>query len=112
MIGRAEELAELASACASLAVGRGCVVVVTGEAALGLLPRLAAGLREVPLLLGAVTRDEIPADTHRIRRLRGELRRVCDPTELQLRPFDRAATAQLAAAVTGSELGDELVAAL
>ena len=77
---------------------RGRVAVVlddlqwADEATLGLLPRLAAGLGDVPLLLVAVTRDEIPADTHRIRRLRGELRRVCAPVELPLKPFDRAST--------------------
>jgi DNA-binding CsgD family transcriptional regulator len=97
---------------------RGAVAVVlddlqwADEATLLLLPRLAAGLAEVPLLLVAVTRDEVPADTHRLRRLRAELRRVCDPVELPLKPFDRDATARLAAAVVGDELDDGLVDAL
>ena len=84
---------------------RGPVAVVlddlqwADEATLLLLPRLAAGLREAPLLLVVIARDEVPDDTHRLRRLRGELRRVCDPVELPLRPLERDDTARLAAAV-------------
>ena len=44
-----------------------------------LLPQLAGGLRDVPLLLVAIARDEVPADTHRLRRLRAQLRRVMRP---------------------------------
>ncbi len=79
------------------------------EATLLLLPRIAPGLRDVPLLLVAIARDEVPADTHRLRRLRGELRRVSEPLELPLRPLERADTALLAAAVTGEELADDIV---
>ena len=67
---------------------RGPVAVVlddlhwADEATLLLLPRIAAGLRELPLLLVVLARDEVPADTHRLRRLRAQLRRVCDPLEL------------------------------
>jgi DNA-binding CsgD family transcriptional regulator len=77
------------------------------EATLLLLPRIVPGLRDLPLLLIVIARDEVPADTHRLRRLRGELRRVSRPLELPLRPLERADTALLAAAVTGEELGDE-----
>jgi DNA-binding CsgD family transcriptional regulator/type II secretory pathway predicted ATPase ExeA len=97
---------------------RGPVAVVlddlhwADEATLLSLPRLAAGLREVPLLLVAVARDEVPADTHRLRRLRAELRRVAEPLELPLPPFEQADTARLAAAVAGIELEDHVVAAL
>ena len=59
-----------------------------------------------------VARDEVPADTHRLRRLRAQLRRVCDPLELPLRPLDREDTARLAAAVAGEELDADDVAAL
>ena len=89
---------------------RGPVAVVledlhwADEATLLLLPRIAAGLRESPLLLVAIARDEVPDDTHRLRRLRGELRRVCDPVELPLQPLERDATAQLAEAVFGEAL--------
>ncbi len=77
------------------------------EATLLLLPRIAPGLRELPLLLVVLARDEVPADTHRLRRLRGELRRVSEPLELSLRPLERADTARLAAVVTGEELSAE-----
>ena len=50
-----------------------------------LLPHLAAELRQVPLLLVIAARDEVPTDTHRLRRLRAQLRRVSDPLELALR---------------------------
>ena len=82
------------------------------EATLLFLPRLAAALNDAPLLLVAVSRDEIPADTHRLRSLRAQVRRGCEPVELPLRPFERADTAQLAAAVAHEDLDDELVAAL
>ena len=61
----------------------------------------------MPLLLVAIARDEVPADTHRLRRLRAQLRRECDLLELPLRPFDREDTARLAATVAGEELDDE-----
>ncbi len=82
------------------------------EATLLLLPHLATELRQVPLLLVIAARDEVPVDTHRLRRLRAQLRRVCDPVELALEPLDRDDTARLAAAVTGDDLDDETVAAL
>jgi DNA-binding CsgD family transcriptional regulator len=82
------------------------------EATLALLPVLAGGLRDVPILLIAMARDEVPADIHRLRRLRAQLRRESDLVELPLRPFDRADSALLAAAVTGEELDDEVIAAL
>ena len=82
------------------------------EATLLLLPHLAAELRQVPLLLVIAARDEVPADTHRLRRLRAQLRRVSDPVELALAPLDRDDTARLAAAVTGGELDDATLAAL
>jgi DNA-binding NarL/FixJ family response regulator len=97
---------------------RGPVAVVlddlqwADEATLLLLPRLGAGLREVPLLLVGVARDEVPADTQRLRRLRAEVRRGCDPVELPLRPFEREDTARLAAVVACEELDDDLVASL
>ncbi|MDX6537678.1 MAG: hypothetical protein QOD37_2019 [Gaiellales bacterium] len=82
------------------------------EATLALLPVLAAGLRDVPILLIALARDEVPADTHRLRRLRAQLRRESELVELPLRPFDRAETARLVAAVTGEELDDDVIGAL
>ena len=82
------------------------------EATLALLPVLAGGLRDVPILLIAMARDEVPADIHRLRRLRAQLRRESDLAELPLRPFDRDDTARLAAVVTGEELGDDVIAAL
>jgi DNA-binding NarL/FixJ family response regulator len=97
---------------------RGAVAVVlddlhwADEATLGLLPGLVAGLGEVPLLLVLVARDEVPADTHRLRRLRAELRRICDPLELPLRPFESHDSARLAMAVAGQQLEDELLSAL
>ena len=115
--GEATLVEALLRAFAAMA-SRGPVAVVlddlqwADEATLQLLPRLVAGLSEVPLLLVAIARDEVPADTHRLRRLRAEVRRVCEPVELALRPFERADSAQLAAAVAGEELGDELVATL
>jgi DNA-binding NarL/FixJ family response regulator len=82
------------------------------EATLALLPELAGGLRDVPLLLVAIARDEVPADTHRLRRLRAHMRRECDLLELPLRPFDRADTALLATTVAGEELDDDVIDAL
>ena len=82
------------------------------EATLALLPELAGGLRDVPMLLVAIARDEVPADTHRLRRLRAHLRRECDLLELPLRPFDREDTARLAATVAGEELDDDVIDAL
>ncbi len=82
------------------------------EATLALLPELAGGLREVPLLLVAVARDEVPGDTHRLRRLRAHLRRECDLLELRLRPLGLEDTARLAATVAGEELAADDVAAL
>ena len=82
------------------------------EATLALLPELAGGLRDVPLLLVAIARDEVPADTHRLRRLRAHLRRECDLLELPLRPFDREDTARLATTVAGEELDDDVIDAL
>jgi DNA-binding CsgD family transcriptional regulator len=97
---------------------RGPVAVVlddlhwADEATLLLLPRVAAGLGELPLLLVAIARDEVPDDTHRLRRLRAELRRVCEPVELPLRPLAREDTARLARAVRGDELDDDVIAVL
>ena len=97
---------------------RGPVAVVlddlhwADEATLLFLPRLAAALRDAPLLLVAISRDEVPADTHRLRSLRAQVRRGCEPIELPLRPFDRGDTARLAAAVALEELDDDLIAAL
>jgi DNA-binding CsgD family transcriptional regulator len=82
------------------------------EATLALLPVLAAGLRGVPILLVALARDEVPADTHRLRRLRAQLRRESELVELPLRPFERAETARLVAAVAGEELDDDVIGAL
>jgi DNA-binding NarL/FixJ family response regulator len=79
------------------------------EATLALLPELAGGLRDVPVLLIALARDEVPADIHRLRRLRAQLRRESELLELPLRPFDRADTALLAAAVAREELADDVV---
>jgi DNA-binding NarL/FixJ family response regulator len=99
-------------------VARGPVAIVlddlqwADEATLLFLPRLAAALRDAPLLLVAVSRDEVPADTHRLRSLRAQVRRGCEPIELPLRPFERGDTARLAAAVALEELDDDLVAAL
>ena len=69
-----------------------------------LLPQLATALRELPLLLVMVARDEVPDDTHRLRILRAQLRRICEPIEVPLAPLDRGDTARLAAAVVGEEL--------
>jgi len=69
-----------------------------------LLPQLATALRELPVLLVMAARDEVPDDTHRLRILRAQLRRICTPVELALGPLDRADTARLAAAVAGEEL--------
>ena len=97
---------------------RGPVAVVlddlqwADEATLLFLPRLAAALRDAPLLLVAISRDEVPDDTHRLRSLRAQVRRGCEPIELPLRPFDRGDTARLAASVALEELDDDLVAAL
>jgi DNA-binding CsgD family transcriptional regulator len=82
------------------------------EATLALLPVLAGGLRDVPILLIALARDEVPADIHRLRRMRAQLRRESDLAELPLRPFEPTDTARLAAAVTGEELEPDVVAAL
>ncbi|MDX6630450.1 MAG: hypothetical protein QOH00_2696 [Gaiellales bacterium] len=82
------------------------------EATLALLPELAGGLRDTPVLLVMLARDEVPADSHRLRRLRGQLRRESDLVELPLRPFDRADTALLAAAVAREELDDDVLGAL
>jgi DNA-binding NarL/FixJ family response regulator len=82
------------------------------EATLLVLPRLAAVLRETPLLLVVVARDEVPDDTHRLRRLRAQLRRLCDPIELALPSFDRDDTARLATAVAHVELDDDTISAL
>ena len=60
----------------------------------------------------ALARDEVPADTHRLRRLRAQLRRVCEPVELPLRPLEREDTARLAEAVAREELDDDVVAVL
>jgi DNA-binding CsgD family transcriptional regulator len=79
------------------------------EATLALLPVLAAGLRDVPILLIALARDEVPADTHRLRRLRAQLRRESQLLELPLRPFERSETARLVAALAGEELDDEVI---
>ena len=77
-----------------------------------LLPQLTVGLRELPLLLVMVARDEVPDDTHRLRLLRAQLRRASDPVELPLGPLDRGETARLAAAVTGEELTASIADAL
>jgi DNA-binding CsgD family transcriptional regulator len=82
------------------------------EATLLLLPRIAAGLGETPLLLVGLARDEVPADTHRLRRLRAELRRVCDPVEIPLRPLVREDTARLAEAVACASLDEDVVTVL
>jgi DNA-binding CsgD family transcriptional regulator len=82
------------------------------EATLALLPELAAGVGEAPLLLVVIARDEVPADTHRLRRLRAHLRRQCDLLELRLRPFGPADTARLAQAVAGEPLEEDEIAAL
>jgi DNA-binding CsgD family transcriptional regulator len=82
------------------------------EATLALLPVLAGGLKDVPIVLIALARDEVPADIHRLRRMRAQLRRESDLVELPLRPFDLTDTGRLAAAVTGEELEAEVVAAL
>lgn len=82
------------------------------EALLVLLPQLAAGVSDLPLLLVGIVRDEVPADAHRLRLLRAQLRRICAPTELPLKPLDREATETLAAAAAGTELDPELLAAL
>jgi DNA-binding CsgD family transcriptional regulator len=97
---------------------RGPVAVVlddlhwADEATLLLLPRIAAGLDETPLLLVVIARDEVPGDTHRLRRLRAELRRVCDPVELPLRPLERDDTARLAEAIAHGVLDDDVLAVL
>ncbi|HET6174797.1 MAG TPA: AAA family ATPase [Gaiellales bacterium] len=82
------------------------------EATLALLPKLAGGLRDAPILLVALARDEVPADTHRLRRLRGQLRRESELVELPLRAFEREDTGRLAEAVAGQELDDDVVTAL
>jgi ATP/maltotriose-dependent transcriptional regulator MalT len=82
------------------------------DATLHLLPELAARLRGLPILLVALIRDEVPADTHRLRLLRAQLRRVAEPVELRLGPLDRKGTAELATLVAGRELEPDLVDAL
>ena len=65
------------------AAGDGPVVIVfddlhwASEAMQLLLPQLADALRELPLLLVMLARDEVPDDTHRLRILRAQLRRIC-----------------------------------
>lgn len=83
-----------------------------GEATMQLLPSLASELREVPLLLVIAARDEVPADTQRLRRLRAQLRRVCDVVELPLQPLDREHTALLVRAVAGAGVDDDTIEAL
>jgi tetratricopeptide (TPR) repeat protein len=92
------------------AAGDGPVVIVfddlhwASEAMQLLLPQLADALRELPLLLVMLARDEVPDDTHRLRILRAQLRRICEPVEVTVRPLGRRDTARLAAAVLGEEL--------
>jgi tetratricopeptide (TPR) repeat protein len=67
-----------------------------------LLPALAAGLADEPLLiLGAYRSDELSRG-HPLRRLRADLRRGGRLQELALGPFDREETAELAARVLGA----------
>ncbi len=115
--GEATLIEALRRAFAEMA-SRGPVAVVlddlhwADEATLLLLPRIAAGLGETPLLLVAIARDEMPDDTHRLRRLRAELRRVCTPVELPLRPLEPGDTARLAEAVASEALDEDVIAVL
>ena len=94
--------------CALLAVARIRPAVVflddlhwADETTLELLPRLAAGLDDAPvLLLGAYRSDEI-ARGHPLRRMRVELRRAGRLVEHGLDPLDLDGTTAIAARVLG-----------
>jgi DNA-binding NarL/FixJ family response regulator len=82
------------------------------HATLELLPYLATGLGEVPLLLlGAYRTDGLRRD-HPMRRLRAELRHVGQLRELRVEPLGPTETAELAAGILGGPVSPALAAML
>jgi DNA-binding CsgD family transcriptional regulator len=82
------------------------------DATLELLAALAAGLRELPLLvLGAYRSDEIPRG-HQLRRLRNDLRRHRLLRELTLEPLTAHGTGRLAQRLLGATVSAPLAATL
>jgi DNA-binding CsgD family transcriptional regulator/tetratricopeptide (TPR) repeat protein len=76
-------------------------VQASDEATLELLATLAPSLHELPLLVVAAYRSDDLVRSHPLRRLRHDLRREGELTELSIDPLDAAGTALLAGQVLG-----------
>lgn len=104
----------LSDALRSLAFSAPAVVVFedlqwSDEATLDLLPRVAATLGEVPLLIVGLYRSDEINRGHPLRRVRADLRRRQRLAEVALEPLDEAETADLIARITGRVVAPDLV---
>jgi predicted ATPase len=77
-----------------------------------LLPALAAGLADEPLLVVAAYRSDEISRGHPVRRMRADLRRAGRLEELVLEPLDLGGTSQLAAHLLGAPLAPSLARTL
>ena len=77
-----------------------------------LLPVLAAGLTDEPLLMVAAYRSDELARGHPVRRMRAALRRAGRLEELSLEPLDAAGTSRLAAGLLGARPAPSLARTL
>jgi hypothetical protein len=81
-------------------------------ATIGLVPRLATGLADAPMLLMLSYRSDELARSHPVRSMRAELRRSGPLVEMVLEPLGESDTAELIRDVIGDAPSQQLAAAI